>query len=213
MPTLSICSSKGGVAKTTLSACIASMAIKDGLKVALIDLDPQQSLARWWELRDCPDNPRLVVGIDTVAEAVRVLEESGFDLIIVDTPPALMQRIAPAIAVADLVLVPVRPSPLDVEAIDPIVKLTTKHDVPFAFILTMVKTGSDLADSAREFLDVDGEVLSESISFDEVFSTSMTSGQTAAEVGSARSKFELTKVWALLKQQLFSDNSLRAVSA
>ena len=202
MATLSICASKGGVGKTTLAACFSLLAVEDGLKVAIIDFDPQQSLARWWELREQRDNPRLVSGVDTLAEAVNVLTDNGFDLIIIDTPPALMSRVEPAIENADLVVVPVRPSPLDVEAVDPVITLAKKYKRPFVFVLSMVGINSMLAKGATDYLKVDGEVLKEEISYCELFAAAMIEGKTAPELDDEKSRHELSALWRKIKQRL-----------
>jgi len=202
MVTLSICASKGGVGKTTLAAGLSSLAVEDGLKVAIIDFDPQQSLARWWELREKRDNPRLITEVDTITEAVNVLTDNGFDLIIIDTPPALMSRVEPAIESADLVIVPVRPSPIDVEAVDPVVTLANKYKRPFVFVLTMVGINKNLKEGAADYLKVDGEVLKEEISYCELFSSAMIEGKTASEIDGGKSHQEMNALWRSIKERL-----------
>ncbi|NOU08227.1 MAG: ParA family protein, partial [Hyphomicrobiaceae bacterium] len=133
MRTLVVASAKGGVGKTTLATALAVEAAKTK-RVAVIDLDPQQSAARFLDLRDMA-NPRLVTHVADLAEALDLLVDDGVDLVAIDTAPASLSNLVPAVAAADLVLVPVRPSPLDVEASDVMVELLRKSGRPFAFFI------------------------------------------------------------------------------
>ncbi len=79
MLTLTIGSGKGGVGKTTLAASLAVESAIRGERVAILDLDRMQCLARWWELRDDQENPRLVVGVDDIPEAKQLLAEARLE--------------------------------------------------------------------------------------------------------------------------------------
>ena len=130
--------------KTTLSACFAVEAAKDAI-VGLVDLDPQQSLARWWELRGEPDNPDFYDSEErTLKQIVRAAQREKVEWLIIDTPPALMTRIQPAVAVADVVVIPVRPSPLDVEAIEPVIEMCELAKRPFVFVINANPARSSL---------------------------------------------------------------------
>ena len=99
--------------KSTIAAHLAVEAEKqgDGL-VAVVDTDSQGSLSAWWNTREA-STPRFLppeVALDTHLSA---LAEHGVNLVVIDTPPALSDTIHTAIASADLVIIPVRPSPHD----------------------------------------------------------------------------------------------------
>ena len=202
MLTLSVCASKGGVGKTTLAASLAVAASEDKMQVGIIDIDPQQSLARWWELRGSPDNPRLVTGFKDLADAIAKMQEHGFDLAVIDTPPALMSRLEPAIEVADFVLVPAQPSPLDVEAIDPIVSLAKQYGRSFAFVLNRAEGRDTLTKGAEDYLKVDGEVLQELIGNRKAFRAAMTDGKTGAEIERGKAREEIAALWAAVKKRM-----------
>jgi chromosome partitioning protein len=118
MKIIALVSSKGGVGKSTLAACLAAHAAGQGVSVYLADLDPQQSSAAWWRRRKGPDNPLLIVGTSTVTDAIARITQrnAGRDYLIVDTPGSLVPVIADAISAADAVLVVVQASGKDLEA-------------------------------------------------------------------------------------------------
>jgi chromosome partitioning protein len=202
MMTLAICASKGGVGKTTLAAALAIAATEDGLYVGLIDTDPQQSLARWMELRGDCDNPRLVTNVKELPDAIGKMEVHSFDLAIIDTPPALMSRLEPAIAVADFVLVPVQPSPLDVEAIDPVIELAGDHRKSFAFVLNRVEPRDAMTKGTEDYLRAAGEVLEQAVGNRRAFRGAMAYGKSGPEMEGGKAREEITALWAAVKKRM-----------
>jgi CobQ/CobB/MinD/ParA nucleotide binding domain len=74
MHIIGVLNGKGGVGKTTLTACLAVRAAKDGAaQVAVVDLDPANSYAEWYARRGSPDNPTLFRGVDRASDAVEAL--------------------------------------------------------------------------------------------------------------------------------------------
>jgi chromosome partitioning protein len=80
--------------------------------VAVVDTDPQGSLAAWWNTRDAPIPLFTSVAIARLPAHLRSSDRRQVALVVIDTPPALTNMIRAAIAVADLVLIPARPQPL-----------------------------------------------------------------------------------------------------
>src|SRR5262245_42578335 len=110
---ITLASTKGGKGKTTLSSALAVRAAEESKRVALLDLDPQESLASWWTRRGKTKNPKLFE-TDATTEANELLVSEGWEWVFVDTAPAKIELIEPGIAVADFVLIPVRPSAFDI---------------------------------------------------------------------------------------------------
>jgi chromosome partitioning protein len=113
----SVVSQKGGSGKTTLLLCLAILAMELGLVVTIIDLDPQRSAEQWSELREKllgEDAPTVVhglpTGLDGMLEAART---NGVDLVLIDSPPAIDDRMVYAAFPATLVIVPTRIDVLD----------------------------------------------------------------------------------------------------
>lgn len=131
---ITVMNQKGGVGKTTLVGMLAGEYAAMGFEVALIDLDPQRSLVEWLTagtvgaLRDsvlaleyAPDHPdpkRRAFPTQRLRDAVEVARKQGnIDYLLIDTPPQLNSAAAlTAASLADLVLIPVQPSALDVRA-------------------------------------------------------------------------------------------------
>jgi chromosome partitioning protein len=203
MRTLVIASAKGGVGKTTLATALAVEAAKTH-RVAVIDLDPQQSAARFLDLRDTA-NPCLVTDVADIAEALDLLAEDDVELVVIDTAPASLSNLVPAVAAADLVLVPVRPSPLDVEASDVMVELVRKSGRPFAFVINGASPGSILVVGTREMLAEHGPVLTTAMTHTDAHPIAMIRGRTAAEIDkSGLCARELSSLWREASERLSS---------
>lgn len=113
---VAILNQKGGVGKTTLALHLAGEWASDGLRVCVIDADPQSSALDWSEQRSREGLPRLfgTVGLarDTLhREAPELARHS--DHVVIDGPPRVAGLMRSALLAADLVLIPVQPSPLD----------------------------------------------------------------------------------------------------
>ena len=68
MIVISVVNTKGGVGKTTLASALAVRASQEG-RVAMVDLDPQRSLIKWWKRRGPSDNPEIFEGPETARRA------------------------------------------------------------------------------------------------------------------------------------------------
>lgn len=109
--------------------------VSQGLSpVVVIDTDPQGSLSSWWNRRQA-DTPAISVlpNLQALPGRVEELRRSGVALVLIDTPPALTNAIRGAMQVANLVAMPVRPSPHDLDAIGATIDLAhqAKADAEF----------------------------------------------------------------------------------
>ena len=131
---------KGGVGKTTLSVNLAASLARTGARVLLIDADPQGSALDWAAARE--GEPLFsVVGLPraTVHKEIAQIGH-GYDYIIIDGPPRVTDLARSAIMAADVVLIPVQPSPYDIWAADEVVKLVEearvfKENIKSAFVV------------------------------------------------------------------------------
>ena len=123
MRAIAFLTQKGGAGKTTLAASLAETAASSGEKVIALDLDPQQSLVRWGKRRELANARNKVIveplereRLPRLRAILEGLAGAGFTLAIFDTTGADATAVRPVAEVADLTLLPVRPTRLDVEA-------------------------------------------------------------------------------------------------
>lgn len=143
MRTVALISQKGGAGKSTLARQLAVIAGEAGPSY-LIDRDPQATARKWWERRqDAPEPPAwpelLNLGSTSLTAAVERLKPKPGTLII-DTRPAVTEPEAEAARCADIVLVPVRPSPDDIEAVGDTLAMLRRLDRRALLIVNAAKT-------------------------------------------------------------------------
>jgi chromosome partitioning protein len=149
---ITIAQQKGGAGKTTLAAHLAIAWAGQGHRVALVDIDPQGSLAAWHSLRAerlGEDRVGLdfaaITGWRTAAEVERRARDH--DIIVIDSPPHAETEARLAIRAATLVVLPVQPSPMDVWATRPTLDLAAREKVTALLVLNRVPPRANLTDS------------------------------------------------------------------
>ena len=117
MKAVALLARKGGSGKTTCAIHMGVLASASGQRVIFFDLDPQGSLSAWWQTRP-GDTPTLVqTDARRLPDLLKAAEDEGYNLAVVDTPPAVTFDTARVAQVADLALIPLRPSILDIYAV------------------------------------------------------------------------------------------------
>lgn len=149
MYTVAILSQKGGAGKTTLALHLAVAAEQAGKSAAIIDLDPQASATRWKDRR--PGDTPAVVSSHAIRlpEVLQAAREHGAHLAIIDTAPHSESSAFNAAKAADLVLIPCRPSILDLQAIKSTVDIVRLADRTAFIVLNHVPPRGTVADEAR----------------------------------------------------------------
>jgi chromosome partitioning protein len=204
MRILTMASQKGGAGKTTLAAHLAVEAERTGAgPVAVVDTDPQGSLVAWWNSREAPTPLFAAVEIARLPAHLRTLERHPVNLVVIDTPPALTPLIQAAIAVADLVVIPARPSPRDLRAVGVIVELAEAAGMPFCFVVNGATPRTTIAQDAIRALAQHGRVAPVTIHQRIDFAASMVDGRTVGELNPrSRSADELAALWMYVNTQL-----------
>ena len=131
MKKIALIAQKGGVGKTTIAV---NLAVAAGLKTALFDLDQQESAVIWADRRKSDSLHVEFLTERRLPEALKAAEQGKFDLVIIDTPPAAGPQAFTAAQAADLILIPCRPSLVDLDAIRRTAQLVKSAGVP-AFVV------------------------------------------------------------------------------
>ena len=197
-------SQKGGSGKTTLSGHLAVEAARAGAgEIALIDTDPQGSLAHWWNARRAPTPHFVKAGLPDLDRALAGLEQAGIKIAVVDTPPAITQSISKVVAHADLVLVPTRPSPHDLRAVGATVDIAERHGKPLIFVVNAATARARITGESAVALSQHGTVAPITIHHRVDFAASMIDGRTVGEVVPAsQSAREISELWLYIQSRL-----------
>ena len=201
MKTLVINSQKGGSGKTTLVAHLAVEAERAGDgPVYLIDTDPQGTLSTWHEHRAAETPQRVEVPLADLAAALGILKERRAAYCLIDTAPTRTDENLTLFRLADLVLVPVRPSPADLWASAGTVALLKEAGIPFLFVLNQAKANASITAQAAAALSHHGPVAETFIADRVPYAAAMTDGRTAIELEvKGRAAVETAALWKNIK--------------
>jgi len=201
---LALASQKGGSGKTTLSGHLAVQAQHAGAgPVVLIDIDPQASLADWWNERQDELPAFAQTTVSRLATDLAILRNQGFKLAVIDTPPAITMAIQSVIAVAELIVVPTRPSPHDLRAVGATVDMCERAGKPLIFIVNAATPKARITAEAAVALSQHGTVAPVTIHHRVDFASSMIDGRTVMEVDpNGKSAKEVVALWSYISDRL-----------
>jgi len=204
MQVIVFASQKGGSGKTTLSGHVAVEAQRQGAgPVALIDTDPQGSLAKWWNVRSDPAPAFIQSVFVNLYQDLDRARKDGFRLVVVDTPPAVTRAISEVVTFADLVVAPTRPSPHDMRAVGPTVDIVEGKGKPLIFVVNAATQRARITSEAAIALSQHGTVAPSIIHNRVDFAASMIDGRTVMEIDPVcRSALEIGALWQYLEERL-----------
>jgi len=206
-------SQKGGSGKTTLAGHIAVQAERTGYgPVALIDTDPQGSLAKWWNVRET-ERPVFIQSVFTnLFHDLDQARDEGFRLVVIDTPPAVTRAIAEVVSFADLVVLPTRPSPHDLRAVGATVDIVEAKNKQMVFVVNAATPRARITSEAAVALSQHGTVAPVTLCHRVDYAASMTDGRTVMEVDpEGRSAKEIALLWDYLAERLRRGDGVRPV--
>ena len=204
MQVVAFSSQKGGSGKTTLAGHIAVQAERAGDgPVALVDTDPQGSLADWWNEREAEAPLFAHTTIARLGDDLERMRAMGIKLVVIDTPPAITATIAEVIRMSDLVVVPTRPSPHDLRAVGVTVELVERLGKPLVFVVNAASPRARITSEAVIALSQHGTLAPSILHNRTDFAASMIDGRTVMEVDeSSRSCDEVAQLWNYLRGRL-----------
>ncbi len=201
MKTILITSQKGGSGKTMLAAHLAVEAERSGdAPTWIIDTDRQATLSRWHERRKAETPHRGDVRPEKLMTGLATLSAQGAAYCFIDTAPTISEQTAALMDLADLIVIPVRPSPSDLWAVTETVQLVKDAEKSFIFVITQAKQQATITAQAIAALSEHGRVAQSFIADRVAYAAAMTGGNTAPEVAPrGPAAQELTALWTELK--------------
>jgi ATPases involved in chromosome partitioning len=157
MYVIAVLNQKGGAGKTTIATHLARALQLEGYDVLLVDSDPQGSARDWAAVNE--DCPLPVVGIDrpTIDRDLKSIAQKDFTII--DGAPQAADLAVSAIKAANMILVPVQPSPYDIWATADLVDLIkqrqelTDGELHAAFVVSRAITGTNIGQEVAGALE------------------------------------------------------------
>ena len=206
MQTIALIAQKGGTGKTTLALSLAVEAALVGQAVVVIDLDPQASACRWSDRRSISETPAVIDAQPArLAAALAKAQQAGVDLAIVDTPARIEQAAAESAKVADLIVIPCKPSILDVETVRTtfdLVQGRTKNP-PLVVLNAVPAQGSRTAQAVEAISGMGLDVCPIHIGQRVAFEYATQSGQTVTEYEpDGRAASEIRQLYEYIRRRV-----------
>ena len=214
MKTIVIANQKGGSGKSTTTVHLAVAAEKAGNgPVVISDTDPQGSTGDWFNQRKRSgiDTPRYApLSLADLPNNLQALEDAGVSYLFIDTAPSIGSVNADLFAIADLILIPLNPTPTDLRALVkglPTIKASGK---PFNFMLARVRPNLRNNDGVAMALEALGLVLPTRMHERVIYSESFAHGKTAFEIEpKGVAALELERIWLGLRERILEKEKLR----
>lgn len=182
---ITLCTTKGGTSKTSLTASLLSYWHSKKRRVAAVDADPNCNLTRWLDKGSLADIPH--VAETNEGEIIEAVENISIDrdLVLVDVAGFGNQSMVYAIGISSFVIIPCRPSEDDVlealktkQVVANAAKLT-RREIPYKVVLTQVKAGTLVVNhTLKQFEAFNVPLFDTAIASRTIYQTSRFSGET-----------------------------------
>ena len=208
MPTLTVAAQKGGSGKITAASNLAVRAVQCGVRAVLVDIDPQLSAYAWAARRA----KLLSVPVDEIAMKTTAAElsslrprlDAAYELVLIDTPATLGIAVDPALAAADFVVVPCRPTFVDLESALSTARAIHAHNRRFAFLLTQCPPDSPRVTDAEAMLDRLGAKAGHRLGSRVAYQDALATGRGVTESPfDSPAGFEVNDLWRWVAMQLW----------
>jgi chromosome partitioning protein len=208
MKTIGVLARKGGAGKSTLTLHWAVEAERQGRgKVAVIDMDPQQTSVKWSKRRlqlGKHTPAMLVASAGDLQKALDACESSGMTLVLIDTPPHVEAPCRESARLADLVVIPCGPTAPDLEAIGATIHILQETKTPGVIVLNHGRPGSSINQKAMGVLKQYGlQICSVPVMRRAALADAFTDGRAVAELEpGGKAAAEITQSWKWIVKQV-----------
>ena len=197
---IAVAQRKGGAGKTMLTSQLA-VALAQTRSVAVLDIDPQGSLTAWGQLRGQASRATSKVTVATTSgwrlggELDRL--KASHDIVLIDTPPVVDTDARRAIRAADLVLIPLNPSPPDLWAAEGTLKLAAEEKRRAVLVFNRAPAASRLRKRMEAEIAARGlHLLQAAFANRASYATAFADGLSVTESGPATAAAEEVRVLA-----------------
>ncbi len=215
MRSIAVIARKGGAGKTTLAVNLAIAAHLRGLATVLADADPQRSASAVLKVRATPGPRRIETSSAKLFALQQAARRDGVDVMVIDTPCGPEEELAQAITLADLTLVVVRPTYLDIAAAVPTIEIARRLGRASQIVLNQAyfsRTGKEnpsvqKAMNALRFTNM--PLCPVIVRSRTLLQTSLANGQSAEELGASAAADEIGALWDHLNRPAAAEVRLK----
>lgn len=212
MKTIVIANQKGGSGKSSLTVHLSAAAVLAGDGPVLIsDTDPQGTAGDWFNQRKKAgiDMPLYApLALSDLADRVQALREAGAAYLFIDTAPSLGAVNVDLFAVADLILIPLNPTPADLRALVKGLPLVKQSGRQFSFVLTRVRANLKNNEGAAMALEALGLVLPTRMHERVIYAETFAHGKTALEIDpKGVAALEIAALWKAVKERIIENSN------
>ncbi len=212
MLTLVVAAQKGGSGKTTIALhlAVAASAIHSTI---VVDTDPQRSAAGWARIRGAKPPEVFEAAPSTVPAVLAAAQGDGVGIVVIDTPPHSTAEASRVLGAADLIVVPVRPTVLDLMALEATQRIVQAAARPAVAVLSAVAARGPEADEAEHVLREMGfDVAPVRIKERRPYSRALATGHAVTEFPrSTDARTEIQGLWIWLHDSMVARHHDRMV--
>lgn len=196
---------KGGGGKSTDTVHTAVEAERNGVRSIIFDCDPQKSACSWGAVRSAETPSVVPVPTHALFQAIARAAESGIELVVIDSPPHTSPEASEIAKHADLIIIPVRPSPFEVDRVPTSAAMArAAGKIPHILLSRVDRRQKTTIAGATEELAKHGAIIPVSLGQLSAFEHAIFTGQSVSEINAkSTASREIAALWAWIEKKLW----------